>query len=163
MMKNRGYVLLEAVICIGLLSIIFLCVSMMTFNFSNLTSKMVNAQDKLERARLGHYFLCEQIRRADKIKIYVTNQAQLKKIDTYLSKNDSKSNHAFEFKKNQLKFGGRSNKGEWVTNELCDKISHIDIKFENDLLYVKIVPEDFLPTNFILNLKNKIVELKQIK
>lgn len=125
MMKAKGYILLEVVICLGLASLIFLCVSVMTFNFSNLNRKMIMDKDKLENAQLGHHFLCEQIRRADKIKIFVNKDYALKSITTYVL-NDGiyKFNHTFEFKNNELKFGGVSDSGTSFNNCIDSKKQH---------------------------------------
>lgn len=164
-MKKNGYIMLEMIISLGMISLIFLGTSAMIFNLSNLNHKIINGRDKLENVRLGQYFLSEQIRRTDKIKIITDQNSTMKSITTYiLISGEYKSNHTFSFKDNALKFGGMNDNGTSFNNELSQNISDIKINYNGPkkLLHIKITTENFPPLNFVLHMKNKTAELKKI-
>lgn len=166
MMKKNGYALLEAVFSLGLFSLIFLSVSTIIFNATSVNNKISNGQDKLENVRLGHYFLCEQMRCADKIKIITDKNFTLKSINTYILDDNKifKSKHTFAFKDKTIKFGGTSDSGTSFNNELAQNISDLKMEFDSssNLLRIKIVTDDLAPLYFILYLPNQIVEFKTI-
>ncbi len=158
-MKKNGYVLLEMTISLGLFSLILLSASAILFNLANSNQILVKNFDKLENIRLAQYFLEQQINCCDKLTIEIDKNSTMKSLATYI---DDNPNHTFEFKDKTIKFGGTSDNGTAFNNELSKNISDVKINYDEikELLYIKIIVEDFPETDFVLYLKNKIISLK---
>jgi len=163
-MKQNGYVLIELIISIALLSISLFTIVNLVFNISKTHTRVLNSREIFENISLAQNFIVDQLRRADKIKIITDQDYSLNLIQTYIFQNQVyKSNHTFSFKNNSINFGGVSNTGKSYNNQLATNIQNAIFKFdpESNLLHITFKTQtyfqDYSYLSFVLYLKNKII------
>ena len=163
--SEKGFVLLEVAISLGIFSFIILSSILLISNLLLVSNKILVGQDKLENLRIGQYFFCEQIRNSDKVDVKVSKDFSLKDIRLYYLDADKKElveGHTFKFKGNEIKFGGVDDKDIAYNNSLSQNIS--DVKFWYDeqltLMYIKITTDNFPPLYFVMFVPDKQIDIK---